>query len=153
MTAVVDGIPTDGQWFLAQGGTREEPTIIRARSDILSLLPAESLTMRVVVSWTCRAPNEFGLPSSDDYGEIAAFEETLVSYLEEGAILAFTYTTGGVVEYNFYTSDTEWFLERLNEALDDEPPMPIEIRAEDDPDWEEYRSLMGAVAAGSEASH
>ena len=153
MTAVVDGIPSDGQWFLAQGGTPEEPTIIRARSDILPLLPAESLTTRVVVSWNCRAPNAFGLPSSDDYGEIATFEETLVSHLEEGAVLAFTYTTAGVVVFFFFLCVFEWFIERLNEALDDKPPMPIEIRAEDDPDWEEYRSLMEAVAASDESAH
>jgi hypothetical protein len=153
MTAVVDGIPSDGQWFLAQAGTREEPIMIRARSDILPLLPAKSLSMRIVVGWSCWSPNQFGLPSSDDYAEITAFEETLLSHLEEGAILAFTHTTGGVVEYNFYTADTEWFLDRLNEALEDTPPVPIEIGAEEDPDWTEYRSLMQAVAASVESAH
>ena len=47
------------------------------------------------------------------------------------------FTSAGIVRYNFYTSDQEWFLERLNEALADKPPVPIEISAEDDPDWTE----------------
>ena len=51
--------------------------------------------------------------------KLPAFEETLVSFVEEGAILAFIITSGGIVEYNFYTSDHEWFIERLNEAFAD----------------------------------
>jgi len=141
----VGGIPGDGTWFTALGGARDRPAMIRAREDILGLLPAPSLTTRVMVSWTCRTPLESGLPSPDDYDEIGDFEGTLVNFVEEGAILAFVYTAEGVVEYNFYTSDSEWFLERLNEALDDKAGVPIEITAEEDADWGEYRTLMQAV--------
>jgi hypothetical protein len=119
--------------------------MIRAREDILGLLPAPALTTRVIVSWTCQAPLESGLPSRDDYDELGDFEGMLVNFVEEGAVLAFVYTTEGVVEYSFYTSDAEWFLERLNEALSDKGDVPIEIAAEQDPDWSEYRTLMQAV--------
>lgn len=126
--------------------------MIRAREDILGLLPAPALTTRVMVSWMCRAPLESGLPSSDDYDELGDFEGTLVNFVEEGAILAFVYTTEGVVEYNFYTSDSEWFLERLNEAMSDKGDVPIEITAESDADWSEYRTLMSAVGDAESAA-
>jgi hypothetical protein len=126
--------------------------MIRARQDVLARLPAASLSTRIVVSWSCRAPLEMGLPSSDDYEEISAFEETLINFVQEGAILAFVFTSAGIVEYSFYTSDQEWFLDRLNEALADKPPVPIEISAEDDPDWTEYRSLMQAVGIDGAAT-
>lgn len=126
--------------------------MIRARQDILARLPAASLSTRIVLSWSCRASLEMGLPSREDYGEITAFEETLINFLQEGAILAFVFTSAGIVEYNFYTSDQEWFLERLNEALADKPPVPIEISAEEDPDWAEYRSLMEAVGMDDAAT-
>jgi len=48
--------------------------MIRAREDILGLLPAPALCLRVMVSWTCRAPLESGLPSTDDYDELGEFE-------------------------------------------------------------------------------
>lgn len=148
MTYLVEGIPGEGAWFSAEGGPKERPTLIRARQDILPLLPVPALSSRIVLSWTCRAPIEVGLPSADDYEEITAFEDVLMSFVEEGAILAFVFTTGGIVEYNFYTSDRDWFIERLNEAFADKAPVPIEISAEDDPDWTEYRSLMSAVGLG-----
>ena len=145
MTITVSSIPSEGTWFTALGGGTEQPTMIRAREDILPLLPVPALATRVVVSWTCRAPLESGLPSPDDYDELGDFEGTLVNFVEEGAILAFVYTTEGVVEYSFYTSDAEWFLERLNEAMSDKGDVPIEIVAETDAGWTEYRGLMGAV--------
>jgi hypothetical protein len=145
VTITVSGIPSDGTWFTALGGGSEHPTMIRAREDILGLLPAPGLTTRVMVSWSCRVPLTSGLPSPDDYDELGDFEGTLINFVEEGAILAFVYTTEGVVEYSFYTSDAEWFLERLNEAMSDKGDVPIEIVAEQDPDWSEYRLLMGAV--------
>jgi len=70
----VSGIPSDGTWFTALGGGSEHPTMIRAREDILGLLPAPALCLRVMVSWTCRAPLESGLPSTDDYDELGEFE-------------------------------------------------------------------------------
>jgi hypothetical protein len=57
----------------------------------------------------------------------------------KSSILAFVVTSAAIVEYTFYTSDPEWFVERLNEALADQPPVPIEISAEADPNWTEYR--------------
>lgn len=152
MAPVVDGIPSDGSWFRAEGGTADTPTMIRARQDILARLPAASLSTRIVVSWSCRGPLEMGLPSSDDYEEISAFEQTLINFVQEGAILAFVFTSAGIVEYSFYTSDQEWFLERLNEALADKSPVPIQISADDDPDWAEYRSLMQAVGIDGAAT-
>jgi hypothetical protein len=151
MTYLVEGIPGDGAWFSAEGGAKDRPTLIRARQDILPLLPVPALSSRIVLSWSCRSPIEAGLPSAEDYEEIASFEETLLSFVEEGAILAFVVTSGGIVEYNFHTSDQDWFIERLNEALSDKPPMPIEISAEDDPDWTEYRALMDAVGLGTDS--
>jgi len=94
---------------------------------------------------------EVGLPSTIDYDEIKSFEDTLMAFVQEGAVLAFVVTTNGVVEYSFYTSGGEWFIERLNEAFMDKPTVPIELAAEDDPDWTEYRSLMDAVGLGPAA--
>src|SRR5262249_24138231 len=113
----VNGIASEGQWFLAQGTA----VMIRARQDLLTVGPESGLSERVVVTWQCRAPIEIGLPSESDYKEIAEFEEILVAFVEEGAILAFVVTQDGCVNLHFYTANSEWFLERLNEALADKP--------------------------------
>jgi hypothetical protein len=142
---VLDGIPTDGPWFRAEGGSDDAPRMIRARQDILGLLPAPSLSTRVVVTWACRDPLNVGLPSASDYDEIKDFEDSLVSFVQEGAVLAFVFTASGLVAYTFYTSDSDWFVERLNEAMSHKAALPIELAGEDDPDWAEYRSIMKAV--------
>src|SRR5690349_21817355 len=147
----VAGIPSDGPWFRAEGGSADQPTMIRARQDLLEYLPTAGLATRIVLSWNCGAPLESGLPSSEDYEEIGAFEERLVGVVGEGAVLAFVFTGGGTVEYNFYTSDSGWFMDRLNEALAGEAVVPITIGAEQDPEWAEYRSLMRGVGLGGSA--
>jgi len=147
----VNGIPSDGKWFLAKGKT----SMIRARQDLLPAVLGAGLNERVVVSWQCRNPLSSGLPSNTDYAEIKEFEALIVRFLEEGALLAFVLTEEGAVNMNFYTSDTGWFVERINEALEDKPVQPIELSTESDPDWSEYRAMLEATgmsaAAGGQA--
>lgn len=140
--SALDGIPMDGAWFRAEGQVGGAPSMIRARQDLGKWLPAATLTTRIIIKWQCRSPVDVGFPSPADYEEIHSFEDTLMNFVQEGAILAFVLTSGGIVEYNLYTSDTSWFMERLNEAMMHKPVAPIEIAAESDPDWSEYRSLM-----------
>lgn len=68
-----------------------------------------------------------------------------MAFVEEGAILAFVITQDGCANLNFYTASSEWFFERLNEALADKPPVPIEITAEEDPRWSEYLAVLEAT--------
>ena len=149
---VVNGIPSDGPWFRAQGELHGSPLMIRARQDLLALITDCDLPIRVIVKWKCRAPLSLGLPSPDDYHEISAFEESVMSFLEGGAILAFVLAHDGVVEYNFYTRDSAWFVGRLNDALADKPIVPIDLTSEDDSDWTEYRSLLRRVGMDGSAA-
>ena len=146
----VNGIPSDGKWFLAKGKT----SMIRARQDLLPAALGAGLNERVVVTWQCRNPLSSGLPSNTDYAEIKEFEGLIVRFLEDGALLAFVLTQDGAVNMNFYTSDTDWFVERLNEALEDKPVQPIELTSESDPDWTEYLAMLEATgmsaASGNE---
>jgi hypothetical protein len=140
--ATLSDIPGDGPWFLAEGELQGEPMMIRARQDLLALAATESLPIRVVIEWTCDAPLSHGLPSESDYARISAFEQVVVSFLGEGAVLAFVITHSGSVTYSFYTSDTDWFIERLNDAMSDQAVAPISISADDDAGWSEYRNLL-----------
>jgi len=142
----VNGIPSDGEWFLAEA--EGAASVIRARQDLLPRALDSGLTQRVVVTWRCRAPLESGLPSEADYEEIAQFEELLVRFLEHGAILAFVITEDGGANLNFYTSSQDWFLERLADALTDELMMRIELSGEEDPDWSEYQAVLEAAGKG-----
>ena len=137
----VNGIPSDGMWFLAKGKT----SMIRARQDLLPAVLGAGLNERVIVTWQCRNPLSSGLPSNTDYAEIKEFEGLIVRFLEDGALLAFVLTEAGTVNMNFYTSDTGWFVERLNEALEDKPEQPIELTAESDPEWSESRAMLEAA--------
>ena len=139
--ASVNGIPSDGEWYLAEGRS----SMIRARQNLLPLAAESGLTERVVVTWRCRAPLPSGLPSRADYAELAQFEGLLVEFLEYGAILAFVITQDGTANLNFYTSSEDWFLERLNDALADKPAMPIELSGVEDPEWSEYRAVLQAI--------
>jgi len=68
-----------------------------------------------------------------------------MAFLEHGAILAFVLTREGAVRLNLYTADAAWVVERMNEALADKPPMPIDLFAEKDAQWAEYDAVLRAT--------
>ena len=140
--STLSDVSSDEPWFVAQGEWHGQPVMIRARDGLLANASAANFPIRVVIEWACSSPHSSGLPSEADYSQISAFEEAVVNFLCEGAILAFVVTHSGSVTYNFYTSDEDWFLERLNEALSDKSVVPITLSAYNDADWSEYRSLL-----------
>ena len=45
----------------------------------------------------------------------------------------------------YYARNTDIFFERLNDALADIDPLPLEFEAERDTEWDDYSSLFDAI--------
>lgn len=133
------------KWFTALADNEDGTyTFISGRSDIEEFINSGKMKERVEVKWNYEK-DEKGLPANDKEAQIMeAVEERLRTALEKDklAILTGIYTGQGKREWVFITRNTAAFGERLNQALEGLPPLPIEIYAEQDPDNEEYKSLL-----------
>ena len=133
------------KWFTALSDNEDGTvTFISGRSDIDAFIESGKLKERVEVTWHYAADDK-GLPADDKEAQVMeAVEERLRTALEKDrlAILTGIYTGQGKRDWIFITRQTQAFGERLNEALTGLPQLPIEIYAEQDPDNEEYKSLL-----------
>lgn len=133
------------KWFTALSENEDGSyTFISGRSDIDEFINSGKLKERVEVTWTYEK-DEKGMPAIDKEAQIMeAVEERLRTALEKDklAILTGIYTGQGKREWVFITRSTAAFGERLNDALAGLPQLPITIYAEQDPDNEEYKSLL-----------
>lgn len=57
------------------------------------------------------------------------------------AVMTGIYTGAGRRDWIFYTLSTHIFQKKLNDALASLPLLPLQITAENDPDWEEYEEM------------
>ena len=74
-------------------------------------------------------------------------EDALAPQLEEDgfATLAIVSTGDGLREWTYYAESADEFMERLNVALSDSSPFPIELHDALDPDWHYYTDFLANV--------
>ena len=139
------------KWFTALSENEDGTyTFISGRSDIDEFIKSGKMKERLEVTWTYE-PDAKGLPANDHEAEIMeAVEERLRTAMEKDklAILTGIYTGQGKRDWIFIARNTNAFGERLNDALAGLPQLPISIYAEQDPQNEEYKSLLDLKGEG-----
>lgn len=123
------------------------PAILRLISGVPESIAAESYEDRVTIAWRY-SPEADGLPSDADSARMDFFEDVLVESVEAqmNACLAIVTTVKGTKEWVVYSNtpdEVAGFIERLVEQND----LPIELRRDKDPNWQEYRRLMEKAEA------
>ena len=123
------------------------PAILRLISGVPESIAAESYEDRVTIAWHY-SPEQDGLPSDADSARMDFFEDVLVESVEVqmNACLAIVTTVKGTKEWVVYSNtpdEVAGFIERLVEQND----LPIELRRDKDPNWQEYRRLMERAEA------
>lgn len=135
-----------GSWFVARGETEGLPTTVRGRTGLGDLREHSALPLKLTVRWDYACDDD-GLPNTDASSALETFEGTVVDALESDglAILTIVFTHGGCRIWTFYASDIAEVSRRLNDVLPHDPPLPIQMSAEEDPSWNEYRKLMASM--------
>ena len=132
-------------WFTAISDNEDGSyTFISGRSGIDEFIKSGKMKQRVEVTWKYEADSK-GMPAIDKEAQIMeAVEERLRKTMEKDklGILTGIYTGQGKRDWVFIIRNLNAFGERLNDALAGLPQLPIEIYAEDDPENEEYKSLL-----------
>lgn len=130
-------------WTSPTEGPDGKTIIVTGRRDVAAFRNKGKYTIRVTVAWPYTPADAAGFP--DD--ETARLMEQVTDAFHEGlkgkttAILTGIYTGDGSREWVFYTFSTDTFGKFLNRVLAPLPLLPLEISAENDPEWEEYDEM------------
>lgn len=138
----IEAANTDA-WNIAKGKNPEKPTVLRYRPSLEPFLGDENYPRRLAIIWTFEPADASGMPSETQSADMKDFEDLLIEALDSDrlAVLAFVFTSAGSREWNFYLSDVSEVGIRINQALASVPKLPIELRVEDDPNWDELRQV------------
>lgn len=113
--------------------------IINRRINIDNFRQTGKLPHRIDITYSYQGDRK-GMPQGSDHELIAQMEERLKKCMEKDklAILTGSYLGGGHKYLVFYTRNIDVFFDRLNDALDDLPDLPLTFDEEYDPQWQAY---------------
>lgn len=141
------------EWILAESVDPDSPMILRFRPNLEGALGDPRYPRRLVISWQYESADESGMPTEEQSDEMQAFEDTIVGALdpERFAILTFVVTGEEKREWHYYVDDVDEVAAIINEVLADTPELPISLEAEEDPNWEEFREVLGCCVEVEDA--
>lgn len=139
------------EWTLAEGSIDDRPSMVRFRPGLASVLGIAELPRRLVVVWDFGDDGASGMPDAEIAEDLELFESALLDALDPGrtAVLAFVFTHLGTREWHYYFDDLDAVSDKINDALADQPDLPIEMSAYDDPAWSELAALLSSVRGDS----
>lgn len=116
--------------------------LVTRRIDIEAFQQSGKLPYRIEVRLPYKKDLK-GMPLDKETLLIGDIEEALRPIMEKDklAILTGNYLGGGKKYWVFYSRNVDIFFDRLEEALEGFPLLPLEFEAEEDPSWEEYHLM------------
>jgi hypothetical protein len=137
-------IMTQDRWSILEKTSGDAPALLRYRSPVPKPTEVEGCGWALRILWAYAEVDSGAWPTPDDSEKMSAFEEKLSQALE-GSMLAFlaaVLTFDGARTWLFYTRDVDECSRRLNATFGTEP-LPIELDAFEDPQWEHLRADVG----------
>lgn len=119
--------------------------MVTGRADVEKFRGNPRFSIRVQIDLPYSATTD-GMPDRASAEMLDQVLESLKSELRADpvAVLTGVYTGAGVRTMVFYTLSTHIFNKKLNQALADLPLLPLEITAENDPEWLEFQEMEEA---------
>ena len=138
----------DDQWItMPTAGDDGRTVIVTALTDVAKYRSRERNSIRVEVSLPYTPAGDLGFPDEPTAELLEKVTDAFMATLKgkNTALLTGIFTGAGRRDWVFYTFRTEAFNGFLNRALADLPLLPLEITAENDPNWEEYDEMMAVL--------
>ena len=136
-------MPEIGEWWTAPAIADDgRDMMVSGRSDVATFRRNPKFKIRIEIVWAYDAlPN--GMPCDADAETMGQATDNLLEILHKDPVAVMTgiFTGAGERTWVFYTLSTNIFQKKLNEAFADLPLLPLQITAENDPDWEAYQEM------------
>ncbi|MDF1764017.1 MAG: DUF695 domain-containing protein [Oleibacter sp.] len=145
----------NNMWVKASGNLQEKPISIQFRDECQKAVSTNSdvadfgeYQVCVQIAWNAESRDDSnGFPSLAEQERILLFNDQLQLHLEgkENAILAMMITHDGVNQWVIYCRDLEKLQKDLEKIPTDNGLYPIEIVADDDPEWQVFKKVYGQI--------
>lgn len=140
---------TEGDtWTGAEGEKDGTPFLLRFRPHLQDFITTNKYNKRLTILWRYNSDDSSLMPSDEEMELMQDVEDALIDTLENDvqSVLSFVYTGQNQREWQWYSTDMNETGKRINEALSDFDELPIELSAEDDPEWSEYNAVLEGVS-------
>ncbi len=116
--------------------------MVTGRRGVESVMQSGKFNDRVEISWKYDS-DDSGMPDKETAMLMEAVDESLKKTFKKDPIAVITgiYTGDGERNWVMYVKNTNIFNNYLNKALAQFPLLPLELYAEKDPEWEEYKEM------------
>lgn len=133
---------TENWWSFPAEGDSGKTVIVTGRDDIDSFRDSGKYIYRVSVGWRYNALPD-GMPEEGESLLMEQATDALLAAFKKDRVAVMTgiYTGDGRRDWIFYTKNLKIFSVVFNKALEPLDQMPLEIEAEEDGDWSEYREM------------
>lgn len=138
----------DNRWVKADGSLNELPITIHSREHWQDTADAGAFPICIQIAWNSNSKDESNaFPSQQEMQQIEVFHHQLQLHLEadEHSIIAMVITHDGINQWVIYSDDIEQFKENLNKMVTPDAGYPIEIVADEDPDWQTFKQVYQAI--------
>jgi hypothetical protein len=138
----------DNRWVKADGSLNEMPISIHSREDWQETADSGRFPICIQIAWHAETRDESNaFPSQKEMQQIELFHHQLQAQLEiDGhTVIAMVITHDGVNQWVIYTDDIEQLKSDLNKLVAPEQGFPIEIVADEDPDWQTFKKVYQAI--------
>lgn len=117
--------------------------MVSGRRDIDVFRCNPRFTIRVGITWRYSDDASASMPDDATAQMMGDITDALNAELAKDPVAVMTgiYTGAGERNWVFYTLSTNIFNKKLNQALAPFPMLPLEIYAENDPEWLEYDEM------------
>lgn len=132
-------------WWTAPAEAEDGRLVmVSGRNDIEKFRKNPRFTIRIEVVWPYGNERRDGMPDSKDAIVMGTATDNINAILDKDPVAVMTgiFTGAGERTWVFYTLSTHIFQKKLNEALADLPLLPLQITAENDPNWEAYDEML-----------
>ena len=131
-------------WFTAEGTDRGKPVLYRGREFPQDNVDRPEFPCLLVMSVRYPCFDWTGLPTREQYDELARFEQQLDS-LEStgGGVIAFIRTSNGLVDYYLYVGDSQVAADILGDHF--LFGVELEFASADDPQWNKYKAFLAGT--------
>ena len=132
-------------WFAAEADLGGKPIMIRGRKLPPSLAPDTRYPYLFVMRREYVMADDTGLPTGEQYDEIADLERDVLDRLEknEVGIVTFIETRAGTISYYCYVRSVDHAETHVHEQTAER--VSWNLAADHDPEWAEYFRLMSQV--------
>lgn len=138
----------DNRWVKSDGSLNKLPITIHSRENWQAIADAGEFPICIQIAWNGTTKNESNaFPTQEEMQTIEAFHHQLQLNLEsdDHAVIAMVLTHDGINQWVIYTNDIEQLKESLNKILTQEQEYPIEIVADEDPEWKTFKKVYQAI--------